>query len=215
MGPKKGPLRIIIAGGDATRAGQVATLLGGLGHEVVTVVEDLPELTNLSEEYWPDVAIVIVGDSSQAALGLIRRIVKEAACPVIAVLDTQDRAFITQAARLGIFAYIVDGHDPQEFHSTMDIALCRFAEYHDLEGAFGRRAITERAKGLLMERHACSEEAAFNMLRDRSRLTGRKLIDLAEAVLLSHLLLPGVENPSPSQVDSQVRETSGGMEASC
>jgi hypothetical protein len=42
MGPKKGPLRIIIAGGDATRAGQVATLFGGLGHEVVTVVEDLP-----------------------------------------------------------------------------------------------------------------------------------------------------------------------------
>jgi hypothetical protein len=29
---------------------------------------------------------------------------------------------------------------------VIDIVLRRFAEYHDLEGAFGRRAVTERAK---------------------------------------------------------------------
>lgn len=34
----------------------------------------------------------------------------------------------------------------------MDIALQRFAEYHALQGAFERRAVTERAKGILMER---------------------------------------------------------------
>ena len=37
--------------------------------------------------------------------------------------------------------------------------LRRFAEYHDLEGAFGRRALTERAKGILMERHSVDESA--------------------------------------------------------
>jgi hypothetical protein len=29
---------------------------------------------------------------------------------------------------------------------VIDIFLRRFAEYHDLEGAFGRRAVTERAE---------------------------------------------------------------------
>lgn len=29
----------------------------------------------------------------------------------------------------------------------------RFAEYHDLEGAFARGALIERAAGILMERH--------------------------------------------------------------
>jgi hypothetical protein len=38
----------------------------------------------------------------------------------------------------------------------------RFAEYHDLEGAFGRRAVTERAKGILMERHSIDANAAVD-----------------------------------------------------
>jgi ANTAR domain len=45
-------------------------------------------------------------------------------------------------------------------------AKCRrFAEYHDLQGAFGRRALIERATGILMERHSIDEESAFEMLR--------------------------------------------------
>ena len=57
-------------------------------------------------------------------------------------------------------------HDPQEMQSSIDIVLRRFAEYHALEGAFGRRAVTERAKGILMERHNIDEQTAFSMLPD-------------------------------------------------
>jgi response regulator NasT len=74
--------------------------------------------------------------------------------------------------------------------SAIDIVLRRFAEYHDLEGAFGRRAITERAKGILMERHGIGEQAAFNMLRDEARRSNRKLIDIADAVVSVYSLLP-------------------------
>jgi hypothetical protein len=68
--------------------------------------------------------------------------------------------------------------------------LRRFAEYHELEGAFGRRALTERAKGILMERHAIDEARAFELLREHSRASNRKLIDLATAVVDGHRLLP-------------------------
>ena len=70
-------------------------------------------------------------------LQLIDRIVHEAACPVIAVLDVQDRGFVNEAAKRGIFAYIANGHDAQEMQSAIDIVLRRFAEYHDLEAPSG------------------------------------------------------------------------------
>jgi AmiR/NasT family two-component response regulator len=75
--------------------------------------------------------------------------------------------------------------------------LRRFAEYHDLEGAFGRRALTERAKGILMERHAIDESSAFELLREHSRVSNRKLIDLATAVVDGHRLLPKQPHAPP------------------
>ena len=53
--------------------------------------------------------------------------------------------------------------------SAIDIVLRRFAEYHALEGGVRTPAVTERAKGILMERHDVDEHAAFNMLRDEAR----------------------------------------------
>jgi len=136
----------------------------------------------------PDVALVGLGESSQHALDLISRIVQEAACPVIAILESKDPDFVNEAAKRGIFAYVTGG-DPEEMQSAVDIVLRRFAEFHSLEGALGRRALTERAKGILMERHKIDEREAFELLRSHSRRTGRKLIDIAEAVSTSHLLL--------------------------
>jgi len=130
-------------------------------------------------------------------LELIRGIVHEAACPVIAILDLQDRAFVDRAARLGIFSYIAHGGDLEEMQSSIDIALERFAEYHALEGAFGRRAVTERAKGILMERHAVDEQHAFELLRGEARRTNRKIVDVAESLLASHRLLPSDRQPAP------------------
>ena len=73
-----------------------------------------------------------------------------------------------------------------------------FAEYQDLQGAFGRRALTERAKGILMERHGIDETSAFEMLRQQSRVDNRKLIDLATWVVDGHRLLPR-EPQAPSR----------------
>jgi ANTAR domain-containing protein len=70
------------------------------------------------------------------------------------------------------------------------IVLRRFGEYSQLEGAFGRRATIERAKGILMERHSVGEDEAFALLRDQAREVNRKLDDIAAAVVDGHALLP-------------------------
>ena len=63
-----------------------------------------------------------------------------------------------------MFAYI-DDTELGAWRNAIEIVLLRFAEYHNLEGAFSRRAVTERAKGILMERHSVGEEQAFELLR--------------------------------------------------
>jgi response regulator NasT len=59
-----------------------------------------------------------------------------------------------------------------------------------LESALERRAVIERAKGVLMERHSISEREAFEQLRDHARANGRRVVDVAQSVLDGHALLP-------------------------
>jgi response regulator NasT len=183
------PLRILIANQRKDRLALVASVVVALGHEVIAREIEVEEVGAVTARERPDVALVGLGTSSQHALDLIDTIVRGAACPVIALLHAPDPGFVKEASKRGVFAHISDD-DVEDWQSSIDIVLRRFAEYHDLEGAFGRRALTERAKGILMERHSIDEDAAFQMLREQSRTTNRKLIDLAAAVVDGHRLLP-------------------------
>jgi AmiR/NasT family two-component response regulator len=182
-------LRVLIANQRRDRLALVAAVVVGLGHEVIAREIDVEDVGPVTARERPDVALVGLGDSSAHALDLIDRIVREASCPVIVLLHARDPAFIKEASRRGVFAHISDA-DTAEWQSSIDIVLQRFAEFHALQGAFGRRALIERAKGILMERHAIDEASAFEMLRDQSRVDNRKLIDLATAIVDGHRMLP-------------------------
>jgi AmiR/NasT family two-component response regulator len=162
-------LRVLIANERRDRLELVASAVVALGHEVIARVVDVTGVAALTARERPDVALVGLGASSEHALALIDQIVHEAACPVIALLHSPDAAFVREASKRGVFAHISD-NDAEDWQSSIDIVLRRFAEYNDLRGAFGRRAVIERAKGILMERHAVDEAAAFEMLR-RARAT--------------------------------------------
>jgi response regulator NasT len=189
-------LRVLIANERQDRIALVTTLVSGLGHTVIAGSTNVVEVGALTTSEHPDVALVGLGTSTAHALELIERIVREAECPVIAVLEGHDASFVDEAAKRGVFAYIVDG-TPDELQSALDITLRRFAEYHNLQGAFGRRAQTERAKGILMERYQVDERQAFAMLRDHARHSGQKLVHIAQAVLDGHLLLPSSPGSKP------------------
>jgi AmiR/NasT family two-component response regulator len=182
-------LRVLIANERADRLALVAPIVVALGHEVIAREIDVEEVGTVTARERPDVALVGLGESSEHALELIDKIVREAACPVIVLLHAPDPAFVKEASKRGVFAHISDD-DLDDWQSSIDIVLRRFAEYHELQGAFGRRALIERAKGILMERHSIDEAGAFEMLRARSRTDNRKLIDLAAAVVDGHRLLP-------------------------
>jgi AmiR/NasT family two-component response regulator len=182
-------LRVLIANERRDRLALVAPIVTALGHEVIAREIEVLDVGPVTARERPDVALVGLGASSEHALQLIAKIVHEATCPVILLIHAPDPDFVKEASKRGIFAYITDA-DAKDWQSSIDIVLRRFAEYHDLEGAFGRRAVTERAKGILMERHSVDDTAAFEMLRDHSRAANRKLVDIAAAVVDGHALLP-------------------------
>jgi AmiR/NasT family two-component response regulator len=181
-------LRVLIANERRDRLELLARVVSGLGHEVIAREIDVAEVGAVTARERPDVALVGLGLSSQHALELIEQIVHESTCPVIALLTAEEPAYVHEAAKRGVFAYIVDT-TPEELQSAIDITLQRFTEYHNLQGAFGRRAVIEQAKGILMARHSIDADRAFKMLRDHSQHNGHKLAEVADAIVGSHLLL--------------------------
>ncbi len=188
-------LRILIANERKDRLARIAEIVTRLGHEVISRELEVSEVAAATEREHPDLAFVGLGVSGEHALDMISEIVHEASCPVIALLEAGDPTWVNEAAKRGIFAYIVDG-DAEEMQSAIDITLRRYAEYTSLEGAFARRAVIERAKGIMMSRQEIDERRAFELLRSQSQRSGRKLYDVAEAVVESHLLLVRPERPS-------------------
>jgi response regulator NasT len=193
-------LRVLIANERPEGLELLAGIVAGLGHEVVARETDVKKVGAATAQERPDVALVGLGLHSDHALDLISEIVHEASCPVIALLSADDPGYVREAARRGVFAYIVDT-TPEELQSAIDITLQRFAEYHSLEGAFGRRAMIEQAKGILMARHAVGADRAFELMRDHSQHNGNKLVDVAQAILDSHLLLLPEPEIAPTPVD--------------
>ena len=151
--------RVLIANDRNDRLGVVADAVVRLGHDAVVRQLRSGLAREVMSRERPDVVLVGLGPDLAGDLSLISEVVAESACPVIALLATQDPGVIREAARRGVFACVL--HD--------DAA--------DLESAI-------------------DADAAFSMLRMHSQNTGRKLADVAAAVVKSHQLL-GPPSPAP------------------
>lgn len=187
--PEQSRLRVLLADEDEQRLARMAEVADELGHEVAARETDVTVVAEVAERERPDVALVSLHHDMQHALDLIAEIADTGVCPVIALVDADDDSFIAEAARRGIFAYIGESV-PERVRGALTVALSRFRDYRDLEAAFARRAVIERAKGIVMERHGVDERAAFDLLRRQARASGARLVDVAAAVVQSRPLLP-------------------------
>lgn len=183
-------LRVLVANERDERLDRITTLVERLGHEIVARSLEIKDVGPLSRETGAEVALVGLGLDGDHALDLITSIVHEAACPVIALIDADDPSYINDAAKRGVFAYVLLNGADHELQNALDITLRRFAEFSNLQGAFGRRAIIEQAKGILMARNQIDADQAFQLLKAHSQQNGHRLFDVAEAVTQSHQLLP-------------------------
>src|SRR5690349_23781249 len=117
-------LRVLIANEKRDRLELLAQVVIGLGHDVIAREIYVKEVGAVTARERPDVALVGLGSSSEHALELISEIVREASCPVIAILHAGDPTYVHEAAKRGVFANIVDG-TPGWGKSAIDNTLMR------------------------------------------------------------------------------------------
>jgi AmiR/NasT family two-component response regulator len=189
-------LRVLIADEDRDALRHLGAVLESLGHEVTPYVVSVADAIELISTEDPDLAIVVVHKDDEHALALIQETVEYASGPVIAKTRDGDVEFVARAAERGISAWI-ESTSPEIVQGAIEVALRRYEEasrletkVEQLESALERRAMIERAKGILMERHAVDERAAFELLRDHARAQSRRVVDVAVTVAQGHALLP-------------------------
>jgi AmiR/NasT family two-component response regulator len=189
-------LRVLIADENEAALRGLHEVLAGLGHEVTPYAVSVHDAVELIAREDPEVAIVVVHTDDEHALALISEAVEFASGPVIAQMVDADVDFLARAAEAGISAY-AESMDPEAVQGAIEIAVRRYREaahlsekVEQLEGALERRGVIERAKGILMERHSLGERDAFEILRNHSRASGRRVVDTAQSVLDGHALLP-------------------------
>jgi AmiR/NasT family two-component response regulator len=197
-------LRILLADERKEELRELADVLEGLGHEVAPFAVSVAEAVEVIAREDPDLAFVIFDGDDAHGLALISETVEFASGPVLVTMrEVESSRTIAQAADMGIAGY-VDSWAPEDLQGAIEVAMVRHRDerrLHEkvsqLESALERRAVIERAKGILMERHSVDDRRAFELLRDHSRSGGRRVVDVAQSVLDGHALLPN--RPTSSQ----------------
>ena len=188
-------LRVLLADEDPGALKVTAAQLRELGHTPTEIAVDLRQAAAAVVRDDPDLTIVVLYGDNGHALDLIEEINAYSSGPVIALLDREDPEWVAAAAERGIFAYARQ-ETTDSIQAAIEVAMRRWREQRQLseqierlEGALQRRALIERAKGILMERHSLADRAAFELLREHARSNNRTVVDVAAAVTEGHALL--------------------------
>src|ERR1700742_365778 len=186
-------LRVLLANEREDDLRKLGEVLDGLGHEVVPFAVSVRGAVELIAREDPDVAFVVFDGDDDHGLALLSETVEFASGPVlVSVRSAESPATVARAADLGIAGY-VDSWAPEDVQAAIEVALRRHREatrlsekVEQLESALERRAVIERAKGIIMERHGVDEREAFERLREHARSGGRRVVEIAQAVLDGH-----------------------------
>ena len=188
-------LRVLAADEDPDALAVTAAQLEALGHEVAALAVGVREAAERILADEPDLAVVVLHDDPAHALELIEEISEYATGPVIAVASDPDASFVQAAAERGVDAVAAPPRT-ETIQAAIEVAMRRSGERRalaeqvgQLETALARRAVIERAKGILMERFGLSEREAFERLRAHARSQGRTVVAIAQAVIDGHALL--------------------------
>ena len=116
--------------------------------------------------------------------------------PVAMFVDQSDQALTKAAIEAGVSAYVVDGLRGDRIKPILDAAIARFhmlkklrIELSETRRALEERKVIDRAKGILMRARGITEEEAYALMRKTAMDQGRKVADIAQALVMSADLL--------------------------
>ncbi|HEY8608847.1 MAG TPA: ANTAR domain-containing protein [Noviherbaspirillum sp.] len=165
------------------------------GYNILAALPPDADLAEQIAQLQPDV--IIVDEQSDAALKKVVDATVNAPRPIVCFTQDKDRQKMHAAIEAGVSAYVVEGLSAERVMAVMDVALARFEvdqklrhELSETKLKLAERKVIERAKGLLMERHHCTEDEAYRRLRRLAMDKNLKLSEVAQRMLdVADLLL--------------------------
>lgn len=171
---------------ERARALRIGLLEGG--YNILAALPPEADLEEQIAQLQPDV--VIVDEQSDAALKKVVAATRNARRPIVCFTEDKDRDRMHAAIEAGVSAYVVAGLSAERVKAVLDVAIARFEvdqklrhELSETKLKLAERKIIERAKGLLMERHHCTEDEAYRKLRRLAMDKNLKLSDVAQRML--------------------------------
>lgn len=190
------PLSIAVVEDDPNRAKLIAESLGEAGNVEVHILPGSNNLAAGIQERNPDVVLIDMSNPSRDTLEAMAIATGPLERPVAMFVDRSDESLTRAAIEAGVSAYVVDGLHPERLKPILDAAVSRFnmfsrmrAELETTKRALEERKVIDRAKGLIMKARGISEDQAYALLRKTAMDQGKRVADVAQALVTTVGLL--------------------------
>jgi response regulator NasT len=189
-------LSIVVVEQDRDRALLIVDGLRDAGDFDISVIAEETALARKIAERQPDIVLIDLANPSRDALEELALASGPLERPVAMFVDRSDDGLTKQAIEAGLSAYVVDGLRAERLKPVLDAAVARFHMVHRMrkelaatKRALEERKLIDRAKGILMKARGFDEDAAYALLRKTAMDQGRKVVDVAQALVTAAELL--------------------------
>ena len=189
-------LSIVVVEPDRDRAILIVDSLRDAGSYDIHVISEPTGLARRIQALSPDVVLIDVESPSRDTLEELALASGPLDRPVAMFVDRDGEGLTDTAIEAGVSAYVVDGMKPQRVKPIMDAAIARFRMFQRMrtelaatKKALEERKVIDRAKGILMKARKIDEDEAYALMRKTAMTQGRKMADVAEAIVTAAGLL--------------------------
>lgn len=190
------PLSIVVVEEDRDRAIAIVDALKDSGDYEVHVIGNVTGLARKIAAFLPDIVLIDIDNPTRDMLEELTLASGPLDRPVAMFVSGAAGGLARAAVEAGVSAYVVDGLQPERLKPVMDAAIARFqmmrqmrTELDETRRALEERKVIDRAKGLLMKAKGIGEDEAYAILRKAAMDQGRKLAEVAEALVTAAGLL--------------------------
>ncbi|MEO0751824.1 MAG: ANTAR domain-containing protein [Pseudomonadota bacterium] len=189
-------LAIILVEPDRDKADLIVESLADAGFARIQVITEASSLKRQITAMNPDIVLIDMANPSRDMLEEMAIASQPMDRAVAVFVDSSDDALTSAAIEAGVSAYVVDGLRPDRVKPVLDAAIARFnlfqrmrTELAETKRALEERKVIDRAKGLIMKAKGIDEDQAYALLRKAAMNQGKRLADVAEALVESAGLL--------------------------
>jgi two-component system, response regulator / RNA-binding antiterminator len=191
-------MRIAIVDESATRAAVIREGLSALDGCELFVLTERKGLVARIGEIAPDIVLMDLGNPSRDVLEEYFAVSRALARPIAMFVDESDAESIAASVDAGVSAYVVDGLAAHRIRPLLDLAVRRFnafarlqSDLDDAKGKLAERDTIDKAKRILMDSRGLPEPMAYKEIRSAAMSQGKRIAEIAEAIVTAHGLLGG------------------------